>query len=154
MMIFPITGNVRYPLTIDPTVWIFDERKIEVDQIGKQIADNAQEAYYAKMGAAWDKGITEGSRTDHNKPMTREEKDAALRGTFAMPLAPFIRNAELFEGATTLRFEGVETVELDLSALPDMYLQFSKDGKVLTDGPVHLLYRDQIVRSVERITVL
>ncbi|MGX8176117.1 hypothetical protein ACWS7L_01370 [Exiguobacterium artemiae] len=153
-MIFPITGNVRYPLTIDPTVWIFDERKIEVDQIGKQIADNAQEAYYAKMGAAWDKGITEGSRTDHNKPMTREEKDAALRGTFAMPLAPFIRNAEVFEGATTLRFEGVETVELDLSALPDMYLQFSKDGKVLTDGPVHLLYRDQIVRSVERITVL
>lgn len=154
MMIFPITGNVRYPLTIDPTVWIFDERKIEVDQIGKQIADNAQEAYYAKMGAAWDKGITEGSRTDHNKPMTREEKDAALRGTFAMPLAPFIRNAKVFEGATTLRFEGVETVELDLSALPDMYLQFSKDGKVLTDGPVHLLYRDQIVRSVERITVL
>lgn len=154
MMIFPITGNVRYPLTIDPTVWIFDERKIEVDQIGKQIADNAQEAYYAKMGAAWDKGITEGSRTDHNKPMTREEKDAALRGTFAMPLAAFIRNAEVLEGATTLRFEGVETVELDLSALPDMYLQFSKDGKVLTDGPVHLLYRDQIVRSVERITVL
>lgn len=154
MMIFPITGNVRYPLTIDPTVWIFDERKIEVDQIGKQIADNAQDAYYAKMGAAWDKGITEGSRTDHNKPMTREEKDAALRGTFAMPLAPFIRNAEVFEGATTLRFEGVETVELDLSALPDMYLQFSKDGKVLTDGPVHLLYRNQLVRSVERITVL
>ncbi len=87
MMIFPITGNVRYPLTIDPTVWIFDERKIEVDHIGKEVGDNAQEAYYAKMGAAWDKGITEGSRTDHNKPMTREEKDAALRGSFAMPLA-------------------------------------------------------------------
>lgn len=154
MMIFPITGNVRYPLTIDPTVWIFDERKIEVDQIGKEVGDNAQEAYYAKMGAAWDKGITEGSRTDHNKPMTREEKDAALRGTFAMPLAPFIQNAETLEGASALRFEGTETVELNLSTLPELYLQFSKDGKVLSDGPVHLLYRNQIVRSVTRITVV
>lgn len=153
MMIFPITGKVRYSLTIDPTVWIFDERKIEVDQIGKATDDNAQEAYYAKMGAAWDKGITEGSRTDHNKPMTREEKDAALRGTFAMPLAPFIQNAEVLDEATMLRFEGTETVELALHCLPELYLQFSKDGKVLTDGPVHLLYQDQIVRSVERITV-
>ncbi|AFS70954.1 MULTISPECIES: hypothetical protein [Exiguobacterium] len=153
-MIFPITGNVRYPLTIDPTVWIFDERKIEVNQIGKTIDDNAQEAYYAKMGAAWDKGITEGSRTDHNKPMTREEKDAALRGTFAMPLAPFIQNAEVLDGATSLRFEGAETIELALSTLPELYLQFSKDGKVLTDGPVHLLYQNHVIRSIERITVL
>lgn len=153
-MIFPITGKVRYTLTIDPTVWIFDDRKIAVEQIGQETEHNAAEAYYAKMGAAWDKGITEGSRTDHNKPMTREEKDDALRGTFAMPLLSFITNAEVLDDASQLRFEGIDTVELPLEVLPQLYLQFSKDGKVLTDGPVHLLYQDQVVRSVNRITVI
>ncbi|MGI1804970.1 hypothetical protein ACRPK8_04455 [Exiguobacterium sp. TDN 0502] len=153
-MIFPINGKVRHQLTIDPTVWIFDERKVAVEKIGQPADTSEQEAYYAKMGAAWDKGIMEGSRTDHNRPMTRAEKEAALQGSFAMSLAPFIRNAELLPDATAIRFEGEEIVEVPLEQLNDIYLQFSKDGKVLTDGPVYLLHGQQVIKSVHTVTVL
>ena len=153
-MIFPINGKVRHQLTIDPTVWIFDERKVAVEKIGQPADTSEQEAYYAKMGAAWDKGIMEGSRTDHNRPMTRAEKEAALQGSFAMSLAPFIRNAELLPDATAIRFEGEEIVEVPLEQLDDIYLQFSKDGKVLTDGPVYLLHEQQVIKSVHTVTVL
>lgn len=30
--VFLIEGNVKFKLTIDPTIWIFDDRKIELDQ--------------------------------------------------------------------------------------------------------------------------
>lgn len=153
-MIFPINGKVRHQLTIDPTVWIFDERKVAIEKIGQPADTSEQEAYYAKMGAAWDKGIMEGSRTDHNRPMTRAEKEAALQGSFAMALAPFIRNAELLPEATAIRFEGEETVELPLEQLAEVYLQFSQDGKVLADGPVHLLHGQRIVKSVHTVTVI
>lgn len=152
-MIFPIRGLVRYPLTIDPTVWIFDDRKIPVEEIGKEQAYDASEAYYAKMGAAWDKGITEGTRTDHNKPMTREEKDAALTGSFAVPLAPFIGNAEPAAEASKLVFEGEETIELPLSELSACYLQFSQDGKVLPDGPVYLIHEGSVTKKITSIAL-
>ncbi|WP_231686857.1 hypothetical protein [Bacillus sp. JCM 19034] len=29
--VFFIDGDVQHPLTIDPTVWIFDERKVDLD---------------------------------------------------------------------------------------------------------------------------
>ncbi|WP_345739397.1 hypothetical protein [Virgibacillus salarius] len=31
-MIVPINGKVAYPITLDPTVWIFDDRKIELEK--------------------------------------------------------------------------------------------------------------------------
>jgi len=50
-MIFPINGKVRHQLTIDPTVWIFDERKVAIEKIGQPADTSEQEAYYAKIGA-------------------------------------------------------------------------------------------------------
>mgnify|MGYP001051368502 CR=1 FL=1 len=32
MSIVTITGNVKYPITLDPSVWIFDDRKFDLDQ--------------------------------------------------------------------------------------------------------------------------
>ncbi len=71
-----------------------------------------------------------------------------------MALAPFIRNAELLPEATAIRFEGEETVELPLEKLDEVYLQFSQDGKVLSDGPVHLLHGQRIVKSIHTVTVI
>lgn len=31
--VFFITGKVKKPLTIDPSVWIFDERKIDLKKV-------------------------------------------------------------------------------------------------------------------------
>ena len=86
--------------------------------------------------------------------MSRQDKDAALRDSFAMPLAPFLNNAEPIELATHVRFYGETILTLSLSEASSVYLQFSKDGKVLTDGPVYVLYEDQVIRQVNHITVL
>ena len=32
MSIVTITGNVKYPITLDPSVWIFDDRKFDLEQ--------------------------------------------------------------------------------------------------------------------------
>lgn len=152
-MIFPLDGAVCHSLTIDPTVWIFDERKRKIEDLDS-VTENDREAYYAKMGKAWDDGLSQGTRIDHNKPMSRQDKDAALRDSFAMPLAPFLNNAEPIELATHVRFYGETILTLSLSEASQVYLQFSKDGKVLTDGPVYVLYEDQVIRQVNHITVL
>lgn len=152
-MIFPLDGAVRHPLTIDPTVWIFDDRKRKVDELN-EVEENDQEAYYAKMGKAWDEGLAQGSRIDHNKPMTRADKEAALRDSFAMPLAPFLKNAEPDHAATHVRFYGETVLTLPLAEASSVYLQFSKDGKVLADGPVYVLYENETIRQVNHITVL
>ena len=152
-MIFPLDGAVRHPLTIDPTVWIFDERKRNVEELDKTV-ENDSEAYYAKMGKAWDEGLAQGSKIDHNKPMSRADKDAALRDSFAMPLAPFLQNTEPEENATHVRFYGDTVLTLPLDEVSSVYLQFSQNGKVLSDGPVYVLYDHQVIRNVKHITVL
>lgn len=151
-MIFPLDGAVRHALTIDPTVWIFDERKRRVDELD-QAAENDSDAYYAKMGKAWDDGLTQGTRVDHNKPMSRADKDAALRDSFAMPFAPFLQNAEPLDTATHVSFYGETVLTIPLAEVGSIYLQFSKDGKVLVDGPVYALYNNHIIRQVDHIVV-
>ncbi len=34
-MIIQIKGNVKYPITLDPSVWIFDDRKILLEDAFK-----------------------------------------------------------------------------------------------------------------------
>lgn len=151
-MIFPLDGAVRHALTIDPTVWIFDDRKRNIEELDRAV-ENDNEAYYAKMGKAWDDGLTQGTRIDHNKPMTRADKDAALRDSFAMPFAPFLQNAEPIATATHVRFYGESVLTLPIDEARTVYLQFSKDGKVLTDGPVYVLHHQQVLRGVHHIAV-
>lgn len=31
-MIVQLKGNVQFPITLDPTVWIFDDRKIKLEE--------------------------------------------------------------------------------------------------------------------------
>lgn len=151
-MIFPLTGDVRHSLTIDPTVWIFDERKRNIEELNRPSEDESDQ-YYAKMGKAWDEGLMQGARIDHNRPMSRTDKDAALRDSFAMPLAPFVANAEPLDHATHVVFYGVETLQLPLEELDHIFLQFSHNGKVLSDGPVYVLYAGETLRQVNRIEI-
>ncbi len=34
MSVIQVKGNVTYPITIDPSVWIFDDRKFSFDRKG------------------------------------------------------------------------------------------------------------------------
>ena len=38
-----INGKVRFPITIDPTVWIFDDRKVDLTTYFDEIRENTSE---------------------------------------------------------------------------------------------------------------
>ncbi|MEM5593684.1 hypothetical protein AAHH67_21515 [Niallia circulans] len=63
-----------------------------------------------------------------------------LTGTFYMALAPFIKNAEPQEEATTLLITTEEAeYAIPLEKIDSIFLLFCVKGKPLTeDGPVHI----------------
>lgn len=144
-----IEGNVSHPLTIDPTVWIFDERKINLDTYFLENNDFEDEEtkYKKKISAQWDKEIMEGSEppnpADMNKPIYKKEE--LLTGTFGMPFEPFLTNSQPNKEATelTIMTSDNESHTLTLEKGKQIILGFSYKGKPLQeDGPVHVYFQD------------
>ncbi len=143
--IIPITGKVKFSITLDPGVWIFDDRKVDLHTYfsGQKEEQPQEEDEIKKISAYWDREIQEGAVLP---PTLKTEKTFAkekiITGTFAMPLAPFLRNAEALPEATTLTIvteNGEVTIPLEQAY--EAILGFSKDGKPLKeDGPVHFYF--------------
>ncbi len=166
--VFFINGDVKHPLTIDPTVWIFDERKIDLDQVFDAIELETEEdkllAYTKAISAQWDKEIKEGAtppNPNSNQNQIRYEKQKLINGTFGMPLRPFLENTEPLDEPST-----VEIIQKDgtITLLPykdalSCILGFSNNGKKLEeDGPVHVYFgdgtnREAPIKHVIRFTV-
>lgn len=72
--IIPITGAVKFNITLDPTVWIFDDRRIDLDEFfeGKYEYKDADEEYTKVTSAHWSREIIEGST---NPPTLKSEKN-------------------------------------------------------------------------------
>ena len=93
-----IKGEVEHPLTIDPSVWIFDDRKVELDTIFDGSLENEDELtrYKKAISAQWDKEIMEGSEPP--KPTSKIEstfkKQELLSKSFGMPFAPFLKSSK------------------------------------------------------------
>lgn len=98
--IIQITGNVKFQITLDPTIWIFDERRFEIS-----------------------------------------DKFSDVHG-LAIPIAPFLNNAEPTPSATKAIFHcrDKETTELKLDQVTTGYLCFAKDGKPIREGGPALFY--------------
>ncbi|PSL50834.1 hypothetical protein B0H94_102110 [Salsuginibacillus halophilus] len=145
--ILRIQGNVNYPITIDPTVWIFDDRKVDLttffDEANELSADKREEKAFLEE---WERARNEGARVPERTQTNevRTKKEALLQGTFGMALKPFLENAEpTVESGSFI----IETLDGEITVpLPEAYeliLGFSQDGKPLRDsGPVHVYYRD------------
>ena len=143
--IIQVTGKVKYPITIDPGVWIFDDRRIDLDEFfdtGRQKGDSLSE-YTKTVSKQWDKEITEGAQIP--QPAKKKfEKQKVLEGTFGMELGPFIRNSEPEKDARSLLImaDGKEHV-FPLEEAVSLIACFSKNGKPLRDdGPVHIFLPD------------
>ncbi|WP_312099317.1 peptidyl-prolyl cis-trans isomerase [Niallia sp.] len=138
--IIQVSGLVNFSITIDPTVWIFDDRKQTADTVFEPIeVKDDLEAYTKEAAKHWDQEITEGAKIpDQSKKSYK--KVEMLTGTFYMPLAPFIKNAGPKEAATTLTItsnDGEYTIPLQ--EIDSIFLLFCVKGKPLTeDGPVHI----------------
>ncbi|SFA76174.1 MULTISPECIES: hypothetical protein [unclassified Bacillus (in: firmicutes)] len=145
--VLSIQGNVKYSITIDPGVWIFDDRKIDLDTYSFKEEDkrDEKEEYTKAISKHWDREISEGAIYPPTMKTERKfEKERVLNGTFGIPFKPFLTNASPLPEAkevTIVSSEGDITVPLDSAY--EMILQFSQNGKPLKeDGPVHLFWGD------------
>lgn len=146
--IIPIKGNVAYPVTLDPGVWIFDDRRIDLDEFfskPEQTERNEQEEYIKSTSKFWEKEIREGAVFPPTIQSEKKyEKEKVLTSTFGIPLSPFLKNASPLEDAASIVIESKNgNVSFPLSEADSLLLQFSLKGKpLLENGPVHVLLKD------------
>ncbi|PID16384.1 hypothetical protein CSV63_00405 [Sporosarcina sp. P34] len=146
-LIIPITGNVKHAITLDPTVWIFDDRRIDLDEFFSEdfIEKDEMEEYKEKMGKHWSREIMEGATYPPTlKSEKRYEKDKMLSSSFGIVLKPFIHNAVPSANATTFTLiTKDEKYTYPLEEANNVIFKFSHNGKPLReDGPVHVLFKD------------
>ncbi|SFJ92160.1 hypothetical protein SAMN04487936_105219 [Halobacillus dabanensis] len=152
-MIVQIEGNVKFPITLDPTVWIFDDRKKTFSEIfegEENETDHLEEDELKRRSTRFDREVYQQKiNPPVNKSINRYEKQRILKGTFLMPLKPFLHTSEPLKDvkkATLVTHEGEEIVDADV--LAESLLHFSEDGKPLQEqGPVHLYFKDGSNRS-------
>jgi hypothetical protein len=147
--IVPLTGKVKYKITLDPGVWIFDDRKVDLNTYfqDEDKAVNELDEYTKNMSRNWTREIQEGATTPPTlKTEKKYQKEKILNGTFGIPLAPFLNNAEPENGTNTIVITTDDQngeISLPLSKGDEILLGFSKDGKPLKeDGPVHIYFKD------------
>ncbi|WP_147531857.1 peptidyl-prolyl cis-trans isomerase [Bacillus marasmi] len=146
--IIQIKGNVKFSITMDPGVWIFDDRKVDLTTYfleDHQEQDDELAKYKKDISKQWDREITEGATippTSSTKPLFEKEK--LLNGTFAIPFKPFLKNAEVGENAKALIIKTSDSeVEIPIDEAFKLLLGFSLNGKPLReDGPIHVYYGD------------
>ncbi|MGJ9458561.1 hypothetical protein [Oceanobacillus sp. CF4.6] len=163
-MIVPITGKVSYSITLDPTVWIFDDRKILLnDAFSKKVEEIEEMDDLEKVSERFNREVleTKMNRPPVNKSISKIEGEEILKNSYVMPLHDFITNAEIKSDAKNATFitDGEEDVTVTLSELEDGYFLFSLNGKPLReDGPVHYFYRDgsnkdNPVKNIKKIVI-
>ncbi|WP_394136984.1 peptidyl-prolyl cis-trans isomerase [Cytobacillus oceanisediminis] len=145
--IISFKGKVKYTITLDPGVWIFDDRRVDLNTYFDNEAENKNELeeYTKAVSKHWDREIMEGAVFPPTlKTEKKFEKEKVLTGTFGIPFKPFLLNAEPDKNAESLIIESEDgEVQLPLSQAEGLILGFSNEGKPLkSDGPVHVYLGD------------
>ncbi|MFS0778782.1 peptidyl-prolyl cis-trans isomerase [Neobacillus sp. 3P2-tot-E-2] len=145
--IIALTGKVKYSITLDPSVWIFDDRKVDLTTYFSTSSDHTDELeeYTKSISKHWDREIIEGAVYPPTlKTEKKYEKEKVLTGSFGIPFQPFLENAEPEDNATTLIIKTlVSEHEVSLDFAKELILGFSEVGKPLSeDGPVHVYFGD------------
>jgi hypothetical protein len=141
-----ITGQVKFPITLDPGVWIFDDRKIDLTShfsTPHEKVDDLLE-YTKSVSKHWDREIMEGAIYPPTlKTEKKFIKEKVLSGTFGIPFKPFLENAEPKRGAKTVVVKCLnDEVELPFDTAKDLILGFSVNGKPVDNGPIHVYFGD------------
>jgi hypothetical protein len=162
--IIVLSGKVKYKITLDPTVWIFDDRKFDLTTyfFKPEEKKNELEEYTKSVSTHWDREIMEGAVYPPTlKTEKKYEKEKILTESFAIPFKPFLKNAEPHEKADTLVIKTTADEHiLSLNAAQNLILGFSDAGKPLTeDGPVHVYFgdgsnRQNPIKNVKELIVM
>jgi hypothetical protein len=145
--IIMIKGRVNYSITLDPGVWIFDDRKIDLTTYFQEekIEKDELDEYTKEISSHWDREITEGATLPPTiKTEKKYIKEKLLSGSFGIPLKPFLINASPLEDTKELVvITDKEQIVFDLPTSYNFIIGFSRDGKPLLDnGPIHIYYGD------------
>lgn len=146
--IIQITGNVQHTITLDPTIWIFDDRRIDLDEFFSDdyVEKDELTEYMKNIGKHWSREIMEGATFPPTLEVEKEfELTKEITGTYGIYLHHFVKNAIPNEDATKLVFEtgNGEEHTFPLQALEQFILKYSIDGKPIeNDGPVYVLFKD------------
>lgn len=142
-----IEGNVEYKITLDPSVWIFDDRKIDLVSFLEtgSFTETATENDAISIAKQWTNETGPSISPPIERSTKKFQKEKVLTGTFGMPIEPFLKNAspkpDAKEVAIVTR-DGDETT-ISLTQANQLMLAFSKEGKPLkADGPLHVYYGD------------
>src|SRR5690625_94189 len=146
-MIIPIEGNVTYPITLDASVWIFDERKIIFEDAftnSKKPKKEKEENYIKEAAERLNRAYDPRVKQNINRNLNKQEQEDALTYSYVMPIKPFLEHTEPNENAKIAHIITIDNVvEIPLTQLENSVLLFSKEGKPITDkGPVHLYFKD------------
>ncbi|UOQ93046.1 hypothetical protein MUO14_22040 [Halobacillus shinanisalinarum] len=147
-MIVQLSGQVKFPITLDPTVWIFDDRKLTYDEVfnGSEAPEQEEaEDELKRKSLRFDREVYQQKiNPPVNKSLTRAEKERIKTETFLMPLQPFIHTSEPdpnVKKAVLVTDNGDHSFNAD--DLSNALLLFSIEGKPLKEnGPVHLYFED------------
>lgn len=146
--VIQIKGKVQHAITLDPSIWIFDDRRIDLETFFTKdyIEKDELEEYKKNIGKHWSREIMEGATF----PPTLETEKAfetskEITGTYGIYLNHFLKNAIPTEEASTITFEAGngETFSYSLEQLDEFILKYSIDGQPIREqGPVHILLKD------------
>ena len=129
-----IKGAVNFPITLDSTTWIFDDRKVSLEDLEKGVFDGTKPIQF-EDNREWNRAILEGQT---NPPTLNSEikykKRSVLEGSFVINMTPFFKTSEPQSNATAIKlFNDEDAIEVPLDLLPYLFFQFAKDGKRLFD---------------------
>ncbi|CAD2078346.1 hypothetical protein GCM10007275_08270 [Jeotgalicoccus coquinae] len=140
-MIIQLTGNVRYQITLDPSTWIFDDRKIVLEDLLSQGEDGEEITFNDET--EWNRQIIEGeTKPPTLKSEKKFKKRELLENSFVISLAPFLEYAEAYEdeNAKIVFVHNDGETELLYKDRETFYAHFSNKGKRLhEDGLFDLL---------------
>lgn len=159
-----IKGKVNYQITLDPGVWIFDDRKVDLTTyfIQEQETIDELEEYTKAVSKHWEREIREGAIYPPTLKTERTyEKQRVLNGSFGVPLKPFLQNAEIQDDATKVQFVTTDVpITLPIEEANEVILGFSLKGKPLKeDGPIHVYFGNgsnstDPIKNVKQIIVI
>lgn len=161
--IIMLKGKVKYTLTLDPSVWIFDDRKLDMDVFFEHPPEQKDEteAYTKAVSKHWDREIQEGAVFPPTlKTEKKFKKQELVNGTFGILFAPFLANASPTEDAINVSFKTKDAlISFSLEEAQKLIFGFSQDGKPLReDGPIYVYLsdgsnRNNPIKYVEEIIV-
>lgn len=161
-MIVQLKGNVQFPLTLDPTVWIFDDRKVIFEEAfidTKEVENDAD--FLRKQAEIFEEVyLSKNNKPPVQKTVAKYRKEDVLKHSYVIPLKDFILNAEAHENAErAILHRKNDQVIIAYDQLLNAYALFAIEGKPLfDDGPIHIIFGDgsnkaEPIKNVQSIEI-